>query len=575
MSASGTMDESPNGSPSDVATVPTAHARRGVHSPWGALPLAGRVALLGVLVSALVAIALGVYIPLEIRRHLLDAEGRGLQAAVAALQPALPRLDGHPFDPADIELLDRLVDRTLLDADHVRAKLWSLDGVILYSDAHELIGQSFPDVRARLQEVMATGVLAEVTELEDPENVLERTYGRLVEFYVPVQNENGRTEAIFEIYSNVRFFEEALGGISRATWLAIGSGLTVLLVFLVVLVTAALRSMNRDRAQAEARAAELAVLVGAAEALASSLVPAEFFARLQSRVRAALALSRLAIESQRPQDAAAVAHQLRDGSWLVAARGTAPLADEDVRVLRSVANNLDAALANAALYAEVREAAQTRRTLLRKVVEAHEDERRHIVGELHDSLAGDLIRTLYGIRGIAARTDDLNDEVHAELVALERVVAEAEADLRAFMARVQPASLDEFGLKAALEERVDRFRRESHLDVEFSVRGQLDRYSKEVQIVCLRAAEEALLNVRKHANASRVRVAVTANKDRIRLAVDDDGVGWADQTPTEGRGLGLDYMRERVVGFGGTVQTEASRLGGARLVLTIGRDADP
>lgn len=568
------MKASLSGSPKDVAKVPMAHARRGIHFAWGALPPAARVALLGVLASALVAVALGVYIPLEIRRHLLDAEGRGLQAAVAALQPALPRLDGRPFSPAELERLDRLVDRTLLDSDHVRAKIWSLDGVILYSDAHELIGQSFPEVLPRLQEVVATGVLAEVTELADAENAFERTYPRLVEFYIPVHMANGPTEAIFEVYTDVRYFEEALGGISRATWLAIGSGLTVLLVFLVVLVAAATRSMSRDRAQAEARAADLAVLVGAAEALASSLVPAEFFARLQSRVRGALGLTSLAIESQPPQDAAAVAHQLRDGSWLVAGRGTEPLAEEDVRVLRSVANNLDAALANAALYAEVQEAAQTRRTLLRKVVEAHEDERRHIVGELHDSLAGDLIRTLYGIRGITARSQHVSDDVHAELVALERVVAEAESDLREFMARVQPASLDEFGLKAALEERVDRFRGESHLEVEFSVRGQPDLYSKEIQLVCLRAAEEALLNVRKHAHASRVRVTVRASEDRIRLAVDDDGVGWLGQTPTNGRGLGLAYMRERVVGFGGTVQTESSRLGGARLVLTIGREAD-
>ena len=67
---------------------------------------------------------------------------------------------------------------------------------------------------------------------------------------------------------------------------------------------------------------------------------------------------------------------------------------------------------------------------------------------------------------------------------------------------------------------------------------------------------------------------VRANEDVLRLAVDDDGVGWLGQTPTEGRGLGLAYMRERVVGFGGTVRTEASRLGGARLVITIDREAD-
>lgn len=168
----------------------------------------------------------------------------------------------------------------------------------------------------------------------------------------------------------------------------------------------------------------------------------------------------------------------------------------------------------------------------------------------------------------------MGDDVLAELAALEHVVAQAEVDLRAFMSRVQPASLDEFGLRAALQERVERFRAESRVDIALQVRGQPERYSKEAQLVCLRAAEEALLNVRKHAGARRVRVSVTADGTHLRLAVDDDGVGWKSQAPTEGRGLGLPYMRERVVGFGGTVVTEPSQLEGARLVVTIDREID-
>lgn len=153
-----TMGDYPVRGVIDRTAMTDAPPRRGVQGIWGALPPPGRVALLGVLASAVVAIALGVYIPLEIRRHLLDAEGRGLEAAVAALQPSLPRLDGGPIDPVELDRLDRLIDRTLLDSDHVRAKLWSLDGVVLYSDEHALIGQSFPDVRPRLQEVAQVGV---------------------------------------------------------------------------------------------------------------------------------------------------------------------------------------------------------------------------------------------------------------------------------------------------------------------------------------------------------------------------------------------------------------------------------
>lgn len=56
----------------------------------------------------------------------------------------------------------------------------------------------------------------------------------------------------------------------------------------------------------------------------------------------------------------------------------------------------------------------------------------------------------------------------------------------------------------------------------------------------LRAGEEGLLNVRKHAGATRVRVGVRVDEQRITLTVDDDGKGWnRDETPADGRGFGL------------------------------------
>lgn len=544
--------------------------RRAAGAAWGALPPSGRLALLGVLASAVIAIALGLYIPLEIRRHLLEAEGRGLEAAVVALTPSLPDLSSGSLTADEIELTDQLVDRALLDSDHVRAKLWALDGRVMYSDARELIGRVFGDVLPRLEEVVAGGTMHEVTELRDPENELERRYPRLIEFYVPVRDERGVALAVFEIYEDVGFLEQALSGITTATWLAIGSGLTILLVFLLALVAAAVRSVTRDRAAAEARAEELAILVGAAEAVASSLEPAEFFSQLESRVRHGLDLSRLTIEPSPPTDPSALAFELGDGTWLVAERALRGFGEDDARVLRSVANNLDAALANAALYAEVRDSAQARRALLRQVVQAHEDERRHLVGELHDSLAGDLIRVLYGLRGVGARAASLPADIRAELSGLEGRVSAAERGLRAFMNRIRPASLDEFGLPTALEEAVAQFRHDSGIEVRLRVGGRIETASTDRQLVILRAAEEALLNVRKHARAAHARVSVRVDDAHISLSVDDDGVGWGAASTTEaGGGIGLAYLRERIVGFGGAVRQERSRLGGARLVVDL------
>ena len=539
---------------------------------WDALPPGGRVALGGVVASAVVAVALGLFINVEIRRHLLDAEGKGLQAAVAALAPSLTIPADRPLSPAEIAVADRIVDRGLLDADHVRAKLWSLDGVVLYSDAHELIGRRFPDVAAELAEIPAGRVKSEVTDVSAPENALERGYERLVEFYVPVRDESGRTVAFFEIYEDVTFIETALSGITLATWLAIGTGLAVLLLFLVTLVIASVRSIGRDRTAAEGRARELLVLVSAADALASSLEPSEFFARLESRVRQALGLSLISLQSAPMDRPGTFQHRLRDDSWFVAARDGQPFSSDEERTLHAVANSLDAALSNAALYAEVRDAALARQGLLRKIVEAHEDERRHLVGDLHDTLASELIRILYGIRGIAARDEALTAEAREELDALERLVSDAERELRAFMNRVRPMALDDVGLSAALLDTVARFEHETRVETSLRVFGKPDLHAPEVQLVILRATEEGLLNVRKHAGASRVRVIVRADDRGIRLSIDDDGVGWRPDGPArQGRGLGLAYLRDRVAGFGGGVHAERSRLGGARLTVEIPR----
>ena len=161
-----------------------------------------------------------------------------------------------------------------------------------------------------------------------------------------------------------------------------------------------------------------------------------------------------------------------------------------------------------------------------------------------------------------------------ELASIERLVTDADGKLRAFMNRVRPLALDEFGLSAALRDAVARFGQETHLEIGVRVRGDPELHAREAQLVVLRASEEALLNVRKHATATRVQVAVAADERRLRLTVDDDGVGWeATTAPAEGQGLGLAYIRDRVAGFGGAIRTERSRLGGARLVVEIPRGA--
>ena len=95
-------------------------------------------------------------------------------------------------DPAALAELDRTVHETVLGNPIVRVKVWTPDGLIVYSDAHALIGRRFPlpqDLRAALAD---DAVRADVSDLSRPENRLERGDGRLVEVYLPLRLESGR-----------------------------------------------------------------------------------------------------------------------------------------------------------------------------------------------------------------------------------------------------------------------------------------------------------------------------------------------------------------------------------------------
>jgi len=527
-----------------------------------------RISLVGVVLAGVIAVVLGVFITSQTRKDLIVAEQRGLEAAVAAIGDRLPDLD-DPLSTAEIGSVHRLVEEAILGGSHVRVKLWAFDGSVRYSDASELIGRRFEDEIPELAALRSDPGVARVSDLSAPENIFEDAHTELVEFYIPVSGRDGEAAGVFEIYSETTELEAALGRIATATWTSIALGLGVLTIFLVALVWSAVRRIERDRAIALESAATSAVLVDAADALATSLDPSQLLERLSTELGEALRLDSLTIEESRSTERGSLGHELNDGSWLVAVRHGEPFAEDERRLLRSVTGSLDAALANAALFARVQQSADERRRLLERLDTAHQEERQAIVGELHDLLAGDLIRLLYGVRGILARSPGVSAAVTQELHALEARVSGAERRLRAFMGRLRPVEVHEDGFLLAMESAVGRARQETGLEIRLRIIGSAGSLPADGRRVLLRTTEEALLNVVKHADARRVLVRLTVTSV-ARLSIDDDGCGWSHGSGRHaGRGLGLAYARERAESLGGTLACEQSRLGGARLVVEL------
>jgi signal transduction histidine kinase len=213
-----------------------------------------------------------------------------------------------------------------------------------------------------------------------------------------------------------------------------------------------------------------------------------------------------------------------------------------------------------------------RMALLAEVMRWNDTDRRRMVGDMHSRLAGPIIRALYAVRKVRTSTT-AGAAVGAELAILEAVIEEAERELRAFMAAEQPVD-DGGGLAAAIVDRAERFSRETGIVVRTTVIGNPDRLDGATRraIVCI--ADEALLNVQKHAGASTVSLSLVAHGGAVLLRVEDDGRGMPCEPRTErGRGIGLGDIRQRVAALGGITRLGAGRTAGTKLRVWI--DGDP
>src|ERR1700674_5679920 len=199
---------------------------------------------------------------------------------------------------------------------------------------------------------------------------------------------------------------------------------------------------------------------------------------------------------------------------------------------------------------------QNRQALLRRLVDAQEEERRAIARDIHDETLQPMFAV--GLR-LSTLRKALLDAAQVELLdLLEHVVQESTDRLRHLLFELRPAALDEGGLPAALREYLDVMKSENAIDVELEPALEHSPAS-ETQVIAYRIAQEALANVRKHARARHVECAVSAVEDGILTRIGDDGGGVDTNpgTPTAAN-PGAVSMRERAEMAGGWFRVTSS-----------------
>jgi PAS domain S-box-containing protein len=195
-------------------------------------------------------------------------------------------------------------------------------------------------------------------------------------------------------------------------------------------------------------------------------------------------------------------------------------------------------------------AGEERRRLLAELVRLQEEERKRIATEIHDDPVQAMTAVEMRLESLRRRVRE-PEEVRA-LDQLSASVSEAIARLRRLLVELRPPRLDHEGLPSALRGLLDRLRDDTGAAVRLDDRS-VDDIPVEARTVLFRVAQEALANIRKHADASHVRVIVAQRNGGVALRIRDDGRGFHPARTKDDRAghLGLVSMRERAELAGG------------------------
>lgn len=204
--------------------------------------------------------------------------------------------------------------------------------------------------------------------------------------------------------------------------------------------------------------------------------------------------------------------------------------------------------------------------LSRRLVEAHESERRAIGRELHDQI-GQMLTALKLTIEIAMQ---LPPEQALRKAAQEKeLVEDLLARVSALSLELRPPMLDDLGLIPALLWHVNRFQEQSRIEVDFKHSGvEGKRFPPEIETTAYRIVQESLTNAARHAGATRVRLEVQRRDGWMEIQIEDDGAGF-DVESALAKNRGLGGMRERVQLVGGTFQIESEPGKGTRELIRL------
>jgi signal transduction histidine kinase len=237
---------------------------------------------------------------------------------------------------------------------------------------------------------------------------------------------------------------------------------------------------------------------------------------------------------------------------------------EEAALLASIAEQVGVAVENAQLYEQAEALAVA-------------EERQRLAREIHDTLA-------QGFTGIKLQLEAVESALEREeaglalarLSSARRLANQSLAEARRSVWALRSTSLEKKRLEDALRDSVRGLTDGTGLAVTIEVEDPLPRFPTELERDLLRVAQEAVMNVVKHAQARNLAIEIGYEEKQIVLRVEDDGRGFAtdavEGSRADGSGFGLTAIRERVARHGGRLEIDSHHGRGTRITVCIESD---
>ncbi len=201
------------------------------------------------------------------------------------------------------------------------------------------------------------------------------------------------------------------------------------------------------------------------------------------------------------------------------------------------------------------------RQLAEHMLHVEEIERRRISRELHDEAGQSLLCIRLQIELLEQALPPEHVEWIRKLREARDLTEHTILEMRRLIAALSPAVLEQLGLGAALRQLVNRFRHLNPIRVRLLL-GRLGRLPQHTEIIVYRLVQECCNNIAKHSEASSVNISVSSADGWVRLAVEDNGIGFnIEEALARKDSFGLSGMRERVALLGGRFEIRSYPVG--------------